>query len=200
MIARILLVFLTTALMTFGIVSLPRAQWTGVMNPAIMNSAVLTLIPGATGTVITDGNSWATITAGGATGAFSAGNLTNQTEANSSACNSHGACAAGTRYLGKQWSSPRIIRQLDLYGPNNNSLLYGGGTSGAVSFDGSNDATCSASWTSLDSFATSGANSQHITRTSTITVSTAYTCHRLSTTQSGAVGSAIAAFQMYDLE
>ena len=124
--------------------------------------------------------------------------ITAQTAAQSAQANAGGAAPVGTNFVGI-WlgaGNRRIVRKIILTGPSNNSLLFGGGTSGTASFDGSNDGSV---WTSLDTFATNGANSQIITRTTaTIVAVTAYEYFRVSAPGNGVVGCGIAEFQLFE--
>lgn len=151
---------------------------------------VTTLIPAANGSIITDALSTWAATANAFDG------TTVQNEANSAAANAHGAAPVGTNYIGKDWGAGQEHRvtKLILYGPSNTSLLYGGGTTGTILFEGSNDGSA---WTMLDSFSNSGASAEVITRTGTITATTAYRFHRVSATGNGVNGCAVAEVQFY---
>lgn len=153
------------------------------------------LIPRTDGTIITDAlSTWANVGAG--QGAFDG--TTNQTEANSSAANAHGSAPVGTNYIGKDWGAAvtHKVTQIKCYGPNNNSLLYGGGGTGTATLAGSNDGSA---WTTLDTFNCDGTNSQVVTRTSaTINTTTAYRYHRISATGDGVAGCGIAEFELYE--
>ncbi len=144
------------------------------------HTLVTTLIPAADGSIITDALS----TWGNSANAFDG--ITVQAEASCAAANAHGSAPAGTNYIGKDWGATQAHRvtKLVLTGPSNNSLLYGGGSTGTITLAGSND---NSAWTTLDSFSNSGGNGETITRTSTITATTAYRYHRVSITATGSV-------------
>lgn len=151
------------------------------------------LIDQAVGAIITDVLSvWADTTK-----AFD-GN-TSQTEANSAAVNGHGGAPVGTNFIGKDWSAVgsglKTVTQVKLYGPTNSSLMHGGGTTGVITIDGWNGS----SWVPLDSFSNSGANGEVITRTSaTLSISTAYSKHRVAAPGNGVNGCAICELEFYE--
>jgi hypothetical protein len=156
------------------------------------HALVSTQISTAGKTVITDALSvWQT-----PSNAFDG--ITAQTAAQAAAANGNGVAPVGTNYVGI-WlgtGNRRIVRKIILTGPSNNSLMIGGGATVTVSFDGSNDGSA---WTSLDSFTTSGANSQVITRTTaTIVAVTAYEYFRVSAPGNGANGCGIAEIQFFE--
>lgn len=150
------------------------------------------LISQAVGAVITDAlSTWQT-----PANAFDG--TTVQTVANSAAANGNGAAPAGANYIGKDWAGVnnglKTVLQVRLYGPSNNSLMYGGGTTGTITIDGWNGS----SWVQLDSFSNSGANSEVITRTSATLNISAYSKHRAAATGNGVVGCAIAELEFYE--
>lgn len=155
------------------------------------HTLVTTQISTAGKTVITDLlSTWAT-----PANAFDG--TTVQTEANCAAANAHGSAPVGTNFVGIWFGAGNrhIVTKIILTGPSNNSLLMGG-SAVTASFDGSNDGT---TWTSLDSFATSGANAQVITRTkSTIVAVTPYEYFRISAPGNGVNGSAVAELQLFE--
>jgi len=155
------------------------------------NTLVSTQISTAGKTVITDAlSTWQT-----PGNAFDG--ITVQTNAQSAAANAGGAAPVGTNFVGI-WlgaGNRHIVRKIILTGPSNNSLIIGGGATVTASFDGSNDGSA---WTSLDSFTTSGANAQVITRTATILAITPYEYFRISAPGNGTAGCAVAEFQLFE--
>lgn len=157
------------------------------------HTLVSTLIPAADGSIITDsvGGGWTRSSA-----AFDG--TTVQSGAASAAAQGDAAVTNGaTVYIGKDWGATQAHRvtKVILYGPSDNSLLRGGGSTTTVLIEGSQDGSA---WTTLDSFVTSGGNGQTLTRTTaTLTATTAYRYHRVSTTGNGSSGATIAELQFF---
>lgn len=193
-----------------GSMVVSQAQWTGVFNPLLGSAGTpCTLISNNSGIATEfDNDAWATVTVGGATGAFNSGTGSNTTEATSGACNGHGACSSNPTGVGIDWGAgnTNIITKLDLWGPTNNSMGFGGGTAGTLTFEGSNTSS-STGFVTITTVAGTGLNNQHETCTGTtktsncnafLNVTTAYRWHRMSSAAAGSsVGAAYSFFGMY---
>jgi hypothetical protein len=156
------------------------------------HTLVTTLIPPASGSIITD-----SVSGGWARAANAFDGNTNQAGAACAAAQGDGAVSGGSLvFIGLDWgvNQAHRITKIVLYGPSNN-LLMGSGGATPILFEGSSD---SLAWTTLDSFNSGGVNSDVITRTaSTIVATTAYRYHRISGVGNGVNGKAIAELQFY---
>ncbi|MGB0670028.1 MAG: hypothetical protein ACPGNT_00905 [Rhodospirillales bacterium] len=145
------------------------------------------LVSGGTGTIIDDGNS---NTSNPDTVVGKAFDGTTNTAHNYSSGTSSDTT---TRWVGKQWSSAKLITQAKFYGPNNYGAHYNNAFN--IYFEGSNDGS---SWTTLDSLTSVGSGSSYV-GTLTYSGSNAYLRHRLRLTSGATAWYSIAEIEFYEM-